>query len=349
MGIIFALVYKTLIYTEMKKIYLFIVAAVVLSVVGCKPKMELMIVEEPLPSWNATASKQAIIDFVTRVTDPLSQDFVPPLERIAVFDNDGTLWCEQPRYFEFLYSLAAMKDVFAKNPALLAKPELKALAEGDMKAFMASGEKGMLEAFAFSHTVGIEQFAKSADAWLDTARHARFDRKYTELTYEPMVELLEYLKAHEFTTYIVSGGSSMFIREFSDEAYGIPTGQVIGTLLEAEFVPQGDTYNVVLKPEVFHVDDNVGKPVGIYQFIGRKPILAFGNSDGDLQMLQWTSTNTLPHMALLLHHTDAEREYAYDRHSSIGKLDKALDEAHAKGWTVVDMKNDFAKVFRFEN
>ncbi len=333
----------------MRKFYLFIAAAaVVISAVGCKPKTEVVAAVDPLPSWNATANKQAILDFVARVTDPAGPGFVPVEERIATFDNDGTLWCEQPLYFEFIYSLAAMKDVLAKNPELLKKPELKALAEGDKAAFMKSGEKGMLEAFALSHTVGIERFAKSADAWLDTAKHARFDRKYTELTYKPMVELLEYLRANGFTTYIVSGGSSMFIREFSDQAYGIPTGQVIGSMLKAEFVPQGDSYNVVLTPDVFHVDDNVGKPVGIYQFIGRKPILAFGNSDGDLQMLQWTSTNTLPHMALLLHHTDAEREYAYDRSSSVGKLDKALDEAKAKGWTVVDMKNDFARVFSFE-
>ncbi len=332
----------------MRKFYLFIAAAAIVSVAGCAPKTQPAVAADPLPSWNDTPNKKAIMDFVARVTDSTGKDFVPPLERIATFDNDGTLWCEQPLYFEFVYSLAAMKDVLAKNPELLKKPELKALAEGDMKAFMSSGENGMLEAFALSHTVGIERFAKNADAWLDTAKHARFDRRYTDLTYKPMVELLDYLRANGFTTYIVSGGSSMFIREFSDRAYGIPTGQVIGTMLKAEFQAVGNSYDVVLAPDVFHVDDNVGKPVGIYQFIGRKPILAFGNSDGDLQMLQWTSTNTRPHMQLLLHHTDAEREYAYDRTSQIGKLDKALDEAAAKGWTVVDMKKDFARVFSFE-
>ncbi len=333
----------------MKRKYLSIIAVAVISVAGCAPKAQSVAAIDPLPSWNATANKQAILDFVTSITDSTSAGFVPVEERIAVFDNDGTLWCEQPVYFEFIYSLAAMKDIVAETPALLKKAELKALADGDMKTFMASGEKGLLEAFAISHTaVGIDRFEKNAEAWLDTAKHARFDRKYTELTYKPMVELLDFLRSNGFTTYIVSGGSSMFIRAFSDDSYGIPSGQVIGTMFKAEFVAQGDSYNVVLKPEVYHIDDNVGKPVGIYQFIGRKPILAFGNSDGDLQMLQWTSTNQRPNMVLLLHHTDEVREYAYDRESSVGRLDKALDEARAKGWTVVDMKNDFARVFSFE-
>ncbi len=307
------------------------------------------VVSDPLPSWNETATKQKIINFVTEVTTEGNSKFVPAEERIATFDNDGTLWCEQPMYFEVVYSLEATTKIAQKTPALLRKPELKALASGDMKTFMKSGEKGILEAVAISHTaMGIDEFNKSATAWLDTARHKRFNRKYEELTYKPMVELLRYLRVNQFKTYIVSGGSSMFIRTFSDEAYDIPPEQVVGTLFKGDFTQKDSAYNVVLKPEVFHLDDNVGKPIAIYQFIGRKPILAFGNSDGDLQMLQWTSTNTRPNLSLILHHTDSIREYAYDRKSHIGKLDKALTEGQKKGWVIVDMKEDFGKVFSYE-
>ncbi len=304
---------------------------------------------DPLPSWNETPTKKSIIDFVTSVTSEGNPKFVPAEERIATFDNDGTLWCEQPIYFEVAYSLVSTKKIAAKVPALMKKPEIKALVAGDMKTFMKSGEKGMLEAVAISHTaMGVDEFNNEAMQWLDTAVHKRFNKKYTELTYKPMVELLQYLRDHQFKTYIVSGGSSMFIRVFSEEAYGIPPEQVIGTMFKGDFVQKDNAYNVVLKPELFHNDDNVGKPVGIYQFIGRKPILAFGNSDGDLQMLQWTSTNTRPNLSLILHHTDSVREYAYDRTSHIGKLDKALTEGQQKGWVIVDMKEDFGKVFSYE-
>ncbi len=304
---------------------------------------------DPLSLWNEGASKKAIVEFVERVTDSKNPDFVPVAERLAVFDNDGTLWCEHPLYFEFVYSLSAMKDVFKDNPALLKKPELKALASGDMKTFIASGDKGMLEAFVLSHTaVSTEQFDRSVGTWLDTATHPRFGVRYVELTYEPMVQLLRYLRDKGFTTYIVSGGSSMFMRNFTQEAYGIPPGQVIGSMLKGEFVAENGTYDVRLKPEVFHIDDGDGKPVGIYQFIGRKPILAFGNSDGDLPMLRYTATNSLPNLELILRHTDPVREYAYDRESPVGRLDKALDEAIERNWVVVDMKNDFRQVFFFE-
>ena len=307
------------------------------------------VISDPLPSWNETVTKKAIVDFVTAVTTKGNPKFVPVEERIATFDNDGTLWCEQPIYFEVAYSLVSTKKIAEKVPALLKKPEIKALVAGDMKTFMKAGEKGMLEAVAISHTaMGIEEFNKEAVQWLDTAVHKRFHKKYTELTYKPMVELLQYLRDHQFKTYIVSGGSSMFIRTFSEEAYGIPPEQVIGTMFKGDFVQKNGHYNVVLKPELFHNDDKVGKPVGIYQFVGRKPILAFGNSDGDLQMLQWTSTNTRPNLSLILHHTDSAREYAYDRKSHIGMLDKALIEGQQKGWVIVDMKEDFAKVFSYE-
>ena len=248
-----------------------------------------------------------------------------------------------------MYSLFGTKQIAEKAPALLKKPEIKALVDGNMKAFMKSGEKGLLEAVAISHTmISQEAFDKSAKTWLDTAVHKRFGKKYTELTYKPMVELLQYLRDNEFKTFIVSGGSSMFIRTFSEDAYGVSPDNVIGTLFKGEFLQKDSTYSISLKPELFHNDDGNGKPVGIYQFIGKKPILAFGNSDGDLQMLQWTSTNTHPNLSLILHHTDSLREYAYDRNSHIGKLDKALTEGEQKGWVIVDMKNDFVKVFSFE-
>ncbi len=300
---------------------------------------------DPLSSWNETATKKSIIDFVTAVTTEGNAKFVPESERIAVFDNDGTLWCEQPLYFEFIYSLDAMKNILKAKPELLKKPELRALAQGDIKKFMASGEKSLAEVFALSHVGEMDQFNKNVVAWLDTARHERFAKPYVNLTYKPMIELLQYLRDNQFKTYIVSGGSSMFIRNFSEKAYGIPPEQVIGTMLKAEFKADGTDYEIVYIPEIWHNDDNVGKPVGITQIIGRKPIFAFGNSDGDLEMLQWTASNSLPNISLIVHHTDGEREYAYDRDSKIGKLDKALDEALKRGWVVTDMAKDWKDVF----
>ncbi len=326
------------------KNYLFI-ALVLIAFASCKQERTKTSVQEVLPSWNETANKKAIVDFVTQTTTEGGSRFIPVSERIAVFDNDGTLWCEQPLYFEMLYSIEATKVIASQSPQLQKQPELKALVSGNKAAFMKSGEKGILETFAVSHTaVGPDQFDKMASTWLDTAKHAKYNQKYTDLTYKPMVELLQYLRDHQFKTYIVSGGSAMFIRNFSEKAYGIPKEQVIGTLFKAEYKDG----KITLKPEIWHNDDNVGKPQGIYSFIGKKPVLAFGNSDGDLQMLEWTSTNTLPNLSLILHHTDAAREYAYDKNSKIGTLDKALTEGKSKGWIIVDMEKDFKTVFSFE-
>ncbi len=300
---------------------------------------------DPLASWNDTENKHAIVDFVTQTTTEGNSKFIPVCDRIAVFDNDGTLWSEQPLYFEMIFSIDATKAIAAKSPELQKKPELKALVSGDKAGFMKSGEKGILEAFAISHTaVKPDQFNEIAKAWLDTAIHAKYNQKYVDLTYKPMVELLQYLRDNQFKTYIVSGGSSMFIRNFSEKAYGIPSEQVIGTMFKAKYKDG----NVSLKPEVWHNDDHAGKPEGIFNIIGKKPVLAFGNSDGDLEMLQWTSTNTLPNLSLILHHTDADREVAYDSLSNIGRLKNALIEGESKGWIIVDMKKDFKKVFSFE-
>ncbi len=303
---------------------------------------------DPLPSWNNTATKQAIIDFVTKVTTVGGQDFIPEAHRIATFDNDGTLWCEQPLYFEFIYSIDATKAIAQAKPELQKKPELKALVAGDPAPLLKTGEKGIEEAFGISHVaISPDEFDKMATAWLDTATHKRFNQKYADLTYLPMVELLQYLQKNEFKTYIVSGGSSVFIRNFSEDLYNVPVEQVIGTMFKASYVAASKS--VVFTPDLWHMDDNVGKPEGIFQIIGRKPVLAFGNSDGDLQMLEWTaSNNPYSSLSLLLHHTDGEREYAYDKDSKVGKLDKALTEGKANGWIIVDMKKDFNKIFSFE-
>ncbi len=338
----------------MKKYYLFIAATCLVFFACSKPqpketaeKNASTVKTDPLPSWNETPTKKTIIDYVTSVTTEGSSKFVPVTERIATFDNDGTLWCEQPLYFEMVYSIDATKKIAENSPELMKKPEIKALVSGDKEAFMKTGEKGILEAFAISHSaVKPEQFDKMAQAWLDTIVHPKFKQKYADLTYKPMVELLQYLRDNQFKTYIVSGGSSMFIRNFSQKSYGIPAEQVIGTMFKAQYIETDQ--DVVLKPELWHMDDNVGKPEAIYQIIGKKPVLAFGNSDGDLQMLQYTSTNTLPNLSLILHHTDAEREFAYDSLSHVGTLKKALIEGQEKGWVIVDMKKDFGKVFSFE-
>ncbi len=318
----------------------------ILLTVSCKQGSESsQKTTDPLPSWSETATKKAIVDFVKQSTTVGSPEFIPEEERIAVFDNDGTLWCEQPLYFEMIYSIDATKAIAGKSAELMKKPEIKALVSGNKEAFLKTGEKGILEAFAISHTaIKPEQFDEMAKAWLDTAKHARFGRAYAQMTYKPMVELLQYLRNNQFKTYIVSGGSSVFVRNFSQAAYGIPPEQVIGTMFKAEY-KDGD---ISLKPELWHNDDNVGKPEAIFQIIGRKPVLAFGNSDGDLQMLQYTSTNTRLNLCLILHHTDADREYAYDSLSHIGQLKNALKEGQAKGWVIVDMKKDFNKVFSFE-
>ncbi len=303
---------------------------------------------DPLPSWNETAAKKAIIDFVTQATTEGGTSFIPVSERIATFDNDGTLWCEHPLYFEMVYSVDAAKKILAAHPELAKNPKLSALTSKE--AFAKNPEAGILEAFALSHAgMSSDAFAQQATVWLDTATHSRFKVKYTQLIYQPMVELLQYLRDNNFKTYIVSGGSSAFIRLFSDSAYGIPAEQVIGTMLKAQFVAKDGKYEVVTTTDVWHNDDKDGKPVGIQQIIGKKPVLAFGNSDGDLQMLQWTSSNTRPNLCLILHHTDADREYAYDSLSTVGTLKNALTEGKQKGWTIVDMKNDFKTVFAFQN
>ena len=302
---------------------------------------------DALPSWNEGRPKQAILDFVAKVTREGGPDFVKPAERIATFDNDGTLWAEQPAYFQLLFAFDEIKRMVGEKPALKTKEPYRSVLSRDLKSLTAGGNKGLLQVMALTHTgMTTEAFNASVDKWLSTARHPTKQRPYSEMVYQPQLELLAYLRANGFKTFIVSGGGVEFMRVFAEKVYGIPPEQIVGSSGAVKFRMTADGRPELLKEgKVEFIDDGPGKPVGINRFIGRRPILAFGNSDGDLQMLQYTVGGPGPRLALLVHHTDAEREWAYDRSSHIGKLDKALDEAAAKGWTVVDMKTDWKTVF----
>ena len=302
---------------------------------------------DPLPSWNDGAAKKAITDFVARVTTQGGTDFVPPAERIAVFDNDGTLWCEQPEYFQALFALDRVKAMAPQHPEWREKEPFKAFLSGDKEALAAQGQKGLLVLVEAAHSgMTTDEFSRSVADWLAQARHPRFKRPYNELVYQPMVELLNYLRSSGFKTFIVSGGGVEFMRVWAEKAYGIPPEQVVGSSGVTQFEIAADGRPVLMKlAKVEFVDDGPGKPVGINRFIGRRPIFAFGNSDGDWQMLQWTAAGSGARFAGIVHHTDADREYAYDRPSKIGQLDKAWDDAKQRGWTVVDMKQDWKAVF----
>ncbi len=304
---------------------------------------------DPLASWNEGAVKKSITDFVGRVTTPGS-DFVPVPERIATFDNDGTLWAEQPYYFQLAFAFDRIRTLAPQYPEWKDKQPYKGLIEGDVKAALATGHKGLLEVVAVTHSgMTTDEFNGLVAGWTKSAQHPRFKRPYIQLVYQPMIELLEYLRANGFKTFIVSGGGVEFMRVFADQVYGIPPEQVVGSSGVVMFHRASDgTISLIKEPKVEFIDDGDGKPVGINRFIGRQPIFAFGNSDGDLEMLQYTAAGAGPRFQGLVHHTDAEREYAYDRDSLIGKLDKALDEATQRGWTVVDMKRDWKVIFPHE-
>jgi len=299
-----------------------------------------------LASWNDVASKKAIVDFVTRVTTSGSPDFVPPAQRIATFDNDGTLWSEQPMYFQLAFALDRVKALAPRHPEWQQKQPFKGVLEGDMKAVMASGEKGLLELIAVTHVGNTtEEFERIVKDWAATARHPKTQRLYTEMVYQPMLEVLEYLRANGFKTFIVSGGGVEFMRPWVEQAYGIPPEQVVGSRGKLKYELRDGRPVLLRLAEIDHVDDKAGKPVGIQQMIGRRPILAFGNSDGDFEMLEWTTSGPGARLGLIVHHTDAEREWAYDRNSHIGQLARALDEAPKRGWVLVDMKNDWKAIY----
>jgi hypothetical protein len=303
----------------------------------------------PLPSWNDGPVKSSITDFVARVTTQNSPYFVPEPQRVATFDNDGTLWCEQPMYVQLAFALDRVKALAPLHPEWKDKQPFKAVLEGDLSALAGSGEHAMVELVMATHAgMTNEEFENIVKEWLAAARHPRFKRAYTELVYQPMIELLAYLRANGFKTFIVSGGGVEFMRPWSQRIYGIPPDQVVGSSIKTRFEMRRDIPVLFRLPEVNFVDDGPGKPVGINEYIGQRPVAAFGNSDGDLQMLQWTTLSGGPRLGLIVHHTDAEREYAYDRDSHFGKLDKALDAASANNWTVVDMKRDWKRIFAFE-
>lgn len=299
-----------------------------------------------LSSWNEGPARAAIEGFVARVTDPTSPDFVPVAERIAVFDNDGTLWAEQPAYFQLLFGFDLMRQRAEADPDLAAQEPYRTLLADGPSGLAGMDVHELLGAVAQAHA-GMTQaeFTVRARDWLATARHPERDRLYTEMVYAPMLELLAYLRAHEFQTWIVSGGGIDMIRAFSEDVYGIPPEQVVGSQLELAYEMTDDGPVIRRQPEIAFVDDGPGKPVGISRHIGRRPILAAGNSDGDLQMLQYTASGAGPSLALLVHHDDAAREWAYDRDSSVGRLDAALGEAESRGWTVISMRNDWTRVF----
>ena len=301
---------------------------------------------DPLPSWNDRQAKQNITDFVNTVTTENGPDFVPRAERIAVFDNDGTLWPEQPMYFQLAFALDRVKTLAPEHPEWKTTQPFKAALEGDLKTLFAGGEHALLELVMATHAGNTtEEFSQIVKDWLATAKHPETGRPYTDMVYQPMLELLAYLRANGFKTYIVSGGGIEFMRPWTEAVYGIPPEQVIGSSIKTEFELRDGTPVLVRLPEINFIDDKAGKPVGINQHIGRRPIAAFGNSDGDLQMLQWTCAGSGKRFCLYLHHTDAKREWAYDRESSIGRLDKGLDEAKTKNWTILDMKNDWKVIY----
>jgi phosphoserine phosphatase len=298
---------------------------------------------DPLPSWNDGPAKQSILAFVKKVTTE-GPDFVRPADRIAVFDNDGTLWSERPYYFQLQFVLDRIRALAGKHPEWKTTQPFRAVLENDMQALVASGEEGLLElVLAADAGATTEEYAAIVSDWIATARHPRFDRPYTDLVFQPMLEVLAYLRANGFRTWIVSGGGVAFMRPWAERVYGVPPEQVIGSRMRLRFELREGKPVIVREPKLVHIDDKEGKPVAIEQIIGRRPIAAFGNSDGDLQMLQWTTG-----FGLIVHHTDEEREWAYDRKSHVGRLDKALDEAPRRGWTVVDMKKDWKVIYPFQ-
>lgn len=328
----------------MKKILIKIVTVSLLM-------MGVLDAAEPLPSWNDGASKTAITAFVVKITTEGGPAFVPPAERIAVFDNDGTLWAEQPMYFQLAFALNRVKALAPLHPDWKNKEPFESILAGDVKGALAGGDKAIVQIIATTHAgMTTDEFEKTVAEWITTAKHPKTGKPYTEMVYQPMLELLDYLRSNGFKTFIVFGGGIEFMRPWAERVYGIPPERIVGSSLKMKYEMREGKPVLLKLAEVNFVDDKEGKPVGIASHIGRRPIFAAGNSDGDLQMLQWTTIDRgdgdrTPRFGLIVHHTDSEREWAYDRDSQIGKLDKALDESASRGWTVVDMKKDWNNIF----
>ncbi|GAB3338184.1 HAD family hydrolase [Marilutibacter aestuarii] len=303
---------------------------------------------EPLSSWNDGLAKKAIVDFVERVSQEGGADYVHPSERIAVFDNDGTLWSEQPMYVQLAFILDRIKAMAPGHPEWKDTQPYKAVLENDVAALAASGEKGLMELLVATHAgMSTAEFESTANQWIRTARHPKTGELYTGMVFQPMLELLQYLRENRFKTFIVSGGGVEFMRPWSYEVYGIPPEQVVGSQIKVKYEVRDGVPTLAREPGINLVDDKAGKPVGIHYHIGRRPIAAFGNSDGDYQMLEWTTSGPGPRFGMIVHHDDAGREAAYDRESHFGKLDKGLDDAAGKGWIVVSVKDDWSCVFRY--
>ncbi len=345
----------------MKKITTIILTASLIFTYSCKQGPEKdsdqkqknkanTIKEDPLPSWNNGSTKTAIIDFVTDVTKAESENFIDIADRIATFDNDGNLWSEQPAYFQLFFAIERIKALAPQHPEWKTEQPFKAVLENNMEELAQQGEHGLVELVMASHAGNTtEEFEAIVKEWLATAKHPRFDRPYTDLVYQPMLELLDFLRANDFKTFIVSGGGIDFMRPWVEEVYGIPRDQVVGSIIVKEFVNEDGNPVIKRLGKLEFNNDKEGKPIGIQKFIGRKPVFASGNSDGDLPMLQWTASGDGIRFMLYLHHTDSIREWAYDRESHIGRLDKGLDEAKEKGWTVINMKEDWKVIYPFES
>ena len=317
----------------------------VLALCACRSTSPASVSSDPLPSWNAGPAKQALLAFVSRTTDPASRDFVPPAERIAVFDNDGTLWSEQPFYFQALFALDRVRALAPSHPEWNTTEPFASVLSGDLKSALAGGEKSLLELVMATHSgMTTADFERTVREWLATRRHPQSGRPYTEMVYQPMLEVLAWLRAEGFKTYVVSGGGIEFVRVFAEEVYGVPPEQVVGSTIKVKYELRDGKPVIVRLPEVDFIDDKEGKPLAIQRHIGRRPTMAFGNSDGDFQMLEWTTSAPGPRFGLLVHHTDAVREWAYDRDSHIGRLARGLDEAKARGWVVARMDRDWTRV-----
>jgi phosphoglycolate phosphatase-like HAD superfamily hydrolase len=326
----------------------FVFVLVLFSFSACGPE-PAQNAPDPLPSWNEGETKSAIKNFVGEVTDPQSGDYIDIPDRVAVFDNDGNLWSEQPVYFQLFFAMDRVKALAPVHPEWSNEQPFQAVLEGDMDALGSQGVQGILELVMATHSgYTTDEFEGMVKDWLSTARHPRFNRPYTDLVYQPMLELLDFLRQNGFRTYIVSGGGIDFMRPWVEQVYGIPREQVVGSSIRTVFAYREGIPVIIRMPEIEFINDKEGKPLGINRFIGRKPVFVSGNSDGDLAMMQWTASGEGKRFMLYLHHTDADREWAYDRNSSVGRLDKGLDEALEKGWTVIDMKRDWKVIYPFE-
>jgi len=322
-----------------------VISLLVLLLLTCPQRLYAEV--DALPSWEAGSTKSSIIDFVNKTTKVGLSTFIPQSERIAVFDNDGTLWAEQPMYFQFMFVLDRIKVLAPNHPEWKSKEPFKSILSGDVKGALAGGEASIAAMIAATHSgMSTDEFETIVKNWIETAKHPKSGKLLTQMVYQPMLELLQYLRANGFKTYIVSGGGAEFMRPWTERVYGIPPEQVVGSRGRLKFEMREGKPILEKLAEGDLINDGPGKPVGIQQMIGRRPVMAFGNSDGDLEMLQWTCSGSGARFCLYVHHTDAKREWAYDRQSHIGKLDKGLDEANARGWTVVDMKADWLKIFQ---